>query len=189
LKLLKPNGNIVILSNEQSFGSKLKLNGFTNVVENLSENVHVTFGEKANFEVGSSSKLKFASKINNKPANNVWSLNKNETAEDDLIDTDALLEETDLKKPDINAIDCGVTDKASGKKKACKNCSCGLAEMLEDEAVGVQKKNQQAPAKSACGSCYLGDAFRCASCPYLGMPAFKPGEKVKLSEGLLKPDI
>jgi len=102
----------------------------------------------------------------------------------DLIDDDALLTEEDRERPAIDASDCAT------KKRACKNCTCGRAEEeAAAEAAGAAstavklslgEEVDTAGAQSACGSCYLGDAFRCATCPYRGTPAFQPGEKIKL---------
>jgi hypothetical protein len=211
LKLLKPKGILALIDTNENIESELKMNGYTNVtrLQTADKSIFVQ-AEKPNFEVGSVKKLSFASKQKNiEPVKTVWQLNDDDIGEDDLIDTDTLLDENDLKKPDLTKIDCGTTDVNSGKRKACKNCSCGLAQELENEVV-VNKSNTQLPAKSACGSCYLGyysylcifvyqtavnfqmlnlgDAFRCASCPYLGMPAFKPGEKIQLSDRQLKAD-
>eukprot|EP00762_Andalucia_godoyi_P005613 ANDGO_00574.mRNA.1 Anamorsin homolog len=102
---------------------------------------------------------------------------------DDLVDEDSLLDPATFQNKPV--YDCGADD--SGKRKACKNCSCGLAEELKK---GEQQQQQQsALPKSSCGNCALGDAFRCASCPYLGMPAFKPGEKVQLAGAFASDDI
>lgn len=92
---------------------------------------------------------------------------------DQLLNEDEILTDEDKKKPEP----CKPTAEGEKKpKKPCANCTCGLADELEKEA----KEKTQSSSGGSCGSCYLGDAFRCASCPYRGMPAFKPGEKVTI---------
>lgn len=75
----------------------------------------------------------------------VWKLD--DTADDDseTIDPDNLLDEDDLKKPDAPLRVCSTT----GKRKACKDCSCGLAEELVAEK---STKNPNTEAKSSCGN-------------------------------------
>ncbi|KAF7301515.1 Fe-S cluster assembly protein DRE2 [Mycena indigotica] len=107
-----------------------------------------------------------------------------------LVDAEALLTDADRARPvpTCEPVKAGVPR----RKKACKNCSCGLRELeeaemraskvvildgsVDGEAVEVSQDERQrlvaaakaAPkATSSCGSCFLGDAFRCASCPYL----------------------
>ncbi|CAH0390930.1 unnamed protein product [Bemisia tabaci] len=216
LRIIKPNGRLIlrepvvetadgngkVLTSEQ-FRSKLLISGFSNISEpktlnledaeisaikksfNTEKNISVMeiICQKPNFEVGASAKLPFANKLFESAAA-VWKLESSLDDSIEVIDSDKLLDEEDLKKPDPQSLKvCGTT----GKRKACKNCSCGLAEELENEK--AEKEPKQEVKSSACGNCYLGDAFRCASCPYLGMPAFKPGEKVKLSDLQLKADV
>ena len=87
--------------------------------------------------------------------------------------------------------------KAGKRRRACKDCTCGLAQRLEAEDQAKRSNADQTLAKlktdelaevdftvqgkvGSCGNCALGDAFRCDGCPYIGLPAFKPGEEVRL---------
>ena len=159
----------------------------------------------------------------------LWALNTPTVT--GMIDAESLLTDADRARP----ASCEPVTKGAvpRRKKACKGCTCGLAELEEDElrqskvivldgsesggATEVSQDEKErllgaakaAPkATSSCGSCFLGDAFRCASCPYLGMlsfccslsqrllicviistvlsglPAFKPGEKVEIDFGM-----
>jgi histone acetyltransferase (RNA polymerase elongator complex component) len=87
--------------------------------------------------------------------------------DEDLIDEDLLLEDEDMIIPEKIVI--------AEKKKACKNCTCGLAEELDEQVyvTDIKTRERRLVKKSACGNCYKGDAFRCSNCKYLGTLAFK----------------
>ena len=103
---------------------------------------------------------------------------------DEMIDEDALLTEKDKAKPNTaegEGVGCPPT------RKPCKDCTCGRKEEEEmkenatpaSSVVKMDLENDpnDETFKSACGNCALGDAFRCAGCPYLGQPAFKENDE------------
>lgn len=82
------------------------------------------------------------------PKGNVWTLGGDDLADDglDLVDEDALLDHEEEKVVvEAPPADCGTAAQGT-KRKACKNCSCGLAEL--EESGNADK----APPVSACGS-------------------------------------
>eukprot|EP00270_Netrium_digitus_P000102 TRINITY_DN10124_c0_g1_i1.p1 TRINITY_DN10124_c0_g1~~TRINITY_DN10124_c0_g1_i1.p1 ORF type:complete len:391 (-),score=86.08 TRINITY_DN10124_c0_g1_i1:305-1330(-) len=121
------------------------------------------------------------------PAAATWRM---EAGDDDLVDEDSLLTTEDMAPPLIAAITVTATGCGTAKK-ACKNCTCGRAELEAKGEVVKQKLTIDMinSPQSACGSCGLGDAFRCAGCPYRGLPPFKLGEKVSLPGSLLSADV
>ena len=116
--------------------------------------------------------------------------------EDDLIASNGESSSDNVTSSKITYITCGKTN--SKRKKACKDCTCGLKEEEEagiEQIRSVQDKvvkftedelteidfTIEGKKVGGCGSCSLGDAFRCSGCPYLGLPAFKPGQKINLA--------
>ncbi|KAI9652649.1 MAG: electron carrier [Alyxoria varia] len=154
----------------------------------------------------------------------------------DLIDEDELLTEEDKTRKVVPPPECQPTAPGKKRRRACKDCTCGLAAKIAAEdtakraaadetlkslhatnaaspnggAVSMAKSDAAGGPNAApraqkgekyvldvddlaevdftvpgkvgsCGNCALGDAFRCDGCPYVGMPAFKPGEEVRLT--------
>ncbi|KAI9751559.1 MAG: hypothetical protein M4579_006014 [Chaenotheca gracillima] len=117
--------------------------------------------------------------------------------DDELIDEDTLLGDDDLGAPIVQPPEC--RPKAGKRRRACKDCTCGLKQKIEAEDASTRSNADSTLEKmklgaddlaevdftvqgkvGSCGNCSLGDAFRCDGCPYIGLPAFKPGEEVRL---------
>ncbi|KAL4812269.1 Fe-S cluster assembly protein dre2 [Aspergillus spinulosporus] len=121
----------------------------------------------------------------------------NDLNDDELIDEDTLLSADDLKRPIVPPPEC--QPKAGKRRRACKDCTCGLAAQIEaedrerreaaDKSLNVMKLESDdlneldftvQGKTGSCGNCALGDAFRCDGCPFIGLPAFKPGQEVQI---------
>jgi anamorsin len=163
LRILKSKGKLLLekqipdRETGQNICSDLQIAGFldTMAAKDPGSGERFVVCQKPSWAINEAATISLPENVSSK-----WKMDLNDLAESDLVDENELLDDG-ITTP-INA-SCG---EASARKRACKNCSCGFAEELEVEAAVMKK--------SACGSCYKGDAFRCGSCPYLGQPAFEP---------------
>eukprot|EP00735_Rhodelphis_limneticus_P010927 TRINITY_DN389_c0_g1::TRINITY_DN389_c0_g1_i1::g.7551::m.7551 TRINITY_DN389_c0_g1::TRINITY_DN389_c0_g1_i1::g.7551 ORF type:complete len:264 (-),score=50.91,sp/Q5EAC7/CPIN1_BOVIN/32.28/1e-29,CIAPIN1/PF05093.8/1.3e-23 TRINITY_DN389_c0_g1_i1:19-783(-) len=184
LKVLKPNGIFQMQLTENidataraEISSMLVLGGLMSVQE---QPLALT-GVKPAYAAASVSLKK-----RSEPQPPTWKVQMN-ACSDDLINEDDLLADG-IEVPKAEA--CGVD--GAPVKRACKNCTCGLAEKLSEpvklSADEPAEPHSHEEGKSACGNCYKGDAFRCSTCPYRGLPPFKAGEKVSIPS-LIDADI
>lgn len=71
--------------------------------------------------------------------------------------------------------------RAPRQKRSCENCICKGKNKKKLERNELKKMNKEEINKltsSGCEGCKLGDAFRCANCPFYGLPAFEEGDEV-----------
>jgi SAM-dependent methyltransferase len=190
----------------------LTVSGFVdsslNMLDEASHTVQA-IASKPKYEVGATASLSLKPKAAVAPKQSVWKIaSGNDDADlepakpaqakagswkiavnedDDIIDENELVRPEDFNTKPAVVSDCGPS--ATGKARACKNCTCGLAEKGPSESKSILAQAQPGTTvtvdttqmKSSCGSCSLGDGFRCPGCPYRGLPAFKPGEKITIS--------
>ncbi|KAG0485651.1 hypothetical protein HPP92_009525 [Vanilla planifolia] len=191
-RVLKPGANYVLQFsrtsadqlNQFALERKLLISGLVEISSVDSDAISDLDGSKASTIMGKKASWSMGSSFAIKKTNKV--IPKLQIDDElDLIDEDSLLTEEDLKKPQLPAVgDCEV----GSTRKACKNCTCGRAEAEQKVQLGLTAEQINNP-QSACGSCGLGDAFRCSGCPYKGLPPFKLGEKVALPGSFLVSDI
>lgn len=206
-RILKPKSKIsfhyCIKDREtgQILTNDLKIHGFVDIMvaKDTSTEDRFLVCQKPEFDYSASVgiKLKPISNNSNTILNSVnnnddnkktWKMALNDLTEDDLVDENDLLQDNIVIPSVTNDCGTGNGTATAGVKRACANCTCGLAEQEQLESnhnVSGDKSIVAAAAattKSACGNCYKGDAFRCGGCPFLGKPAFEPGhEKLVLS--------
>jgi len=181
---LKPGSSLIIQApKEVEIKKSLLYAGFVNIDKILeNENIVQWQAYKTSVQM-TSAPLKLNQKSLN--TNKVVKINTNDNSDDiELLDEDAILEHETEKvtiptKQNISD-DCDFGKQIT--RKPCKNCTCGRAEKLKNNNNNDTKVKitDIKDFKSSCNSCHLGDAFRCATCPYLGMPAFEVGNSVKL---------
>jgi len=178
-RALKPLGKLVVenVSSRElgsSISTDLRIQGFEDIMcaKDPATGQRFVVGSKpSNLSVGASAAITLPP---GSGSGSKWSM---DMADSDLVDEQALLDDADIPVSETK-LDCGTG--AGGKKRACKNCSCGLAEReaLENASGGADAAPIDPVAKaSSCGGCYKGDAFRCSGCPFLGKPAFEPGQE------------
>ena len=187
LNLLKPLGKLVIENvsdreTGQALALDLKIQGFVDIMAAKDPSgERFVVCQKPGWTVGATAAVTIPS--SGAADKKKWKMDVDDLAEGDLIDENDLLDK-DFKAPETSGGGCG--EVVGGKKRACKDCSCGLAEA---EAAGRAVNDsgtieEKVTKSSSCGNCSKGDAFRCAGCPFLGKPAFEPGnERVVLSMG------
>jgi len=181
--LLRPHGTVELLVNDESSAKlALLIAGFENAVTSSEDVGVVVQARKPDFSGGNTVTVQLNAASNPAAPAGVVTWKPNMGDDDDIMDDDELLDPSTLEN--APEADCG-TGRGSGRRP-CKNCTCGRAE--EEGSVKLEAAQLNASASSACGNCHKGDAFRCASCPHLGKPAFEKGEaggvKISLTDDL-----